>query len=39
MYNQMTTTIDDVIKTHNADGYLIAVSDDSVKYMHQMSFG
>ena len=39
MYSQMATTIDDVLKAHNTDGYLIAVSDGSVKYMHQMSFG
>ena len=38
MYNQMATTIKDVLKTHNKDGYLIAVSDGSVKHMHQMSF-
>ena len=35
----MATTIDDVFKAHNKDGYLIAVSDGSVKHMHQMSFG
>ena len=34
----MATTIDDVLKAHNKDGYLIAVSDGSVKHMHQMSF-
>ena len=39
MYNQMATTIEDVLKAHNADGYLIAVSDGSVKHMHRMSFG
>ena len=39
MYNQMATTIDDVLKVHNIDRYLIAVSDGSVKHMHQMSFG
>ena len=35
----MTTTIDDVLKAHHKYGYLIAVSDRSVKHMHQMSFG
>ena len=39
MYNQMATTIDDVLKAHNKDGYLIVISDGSVKHMHQMSFG
>ena len=39
MYNQMATTVKDVLKARNADGYLIAVSDGSVKHMHQMSFG
>ena len=28
-----------MLKAHNEDGYLIAVSDGSVKHMHQMSFG
>ena len=35
----MATTIDDVIKVHHDDGYLIAVSDRSVKHTHQMNFG
>ena len=38
IYNQIATTIDDVLKAHNKDGYLIAVSDGSVKHVHQMSF-
>ena len=38
MYNQMTTAINDMLKAHDADGYLIAVSDGSVKHMYQMSF-
>ena len=37
-YDKMTTTIDDVLRAHNKDGYLIAVSDGSVKHTHQMSF-
>ena len=39
MYNQMAKTIKDVLKAHNKDGYLIVVSDGSVKHMHQMNFG
>ena len=35
----MATTIDDVLTAHDKDVYLIAVSDGSVKHMHQMSFG
>ena len=35
----MTTIIIDVLKAHDKDGYSIAVSDGSVKYMHRMSFG
>ena len=38
-YNKMEATIEDVLKAHDEDGYLIAVSDGSVKHMHQMSFG
>ena len=38
-YNEMDTTIDDVLTTHSKEGYLMAVSDGSVKHMHQMSFG
>ena len=32
-------TIKDILQAHDKDGYLIAVSDGSVKHMHQMSFG
>ena len=35
----MATAIDDMLKAHNEDGYLIVVSDGSVKHMHQMIFG
>ena len=35
----METIIEDVLKAHIEDGYLIAVSDGSVKYIHQMRFG
>ena len=35
----MEATIKDVLKAHDEDGYLIVVSDGSVKHMHQMSFG
>ena len=38
MYNQMATTIDDVLKAHDENGYLIAVSGGSVKHTHQMNF-
>ena len=38
-YNKMEATIKDVLKDHDEDGYLIAVSDGSVKHTHQMSFG
>ena len=31
--------VDDVLKAHDNDGYLIAVSDGSVKHTHQMGFG
>ena len=37
-YNKMKAIIEVVLKAHNEDGYLIAVSDGSVKHMHQMSF-
>ena len=37
-YNQIDTTIEDVLKANDKDGYLIAVSDGSVRHMHQMSF-
>ena len=35
----MATTIDDVLKAHNENGYLIVISNGSVKHMHQMIFG
>ena len=35
----MAITIDDVLKAHDKDGYLIAVSNGFVKYMHHMCFG
>ena len=38
-YNQMDITIEGVFKANNKDEYLIAISDGSVKHMHQMSFG
>ena len=38
MHNQMITTINDVLKAHSVDGYLITVSDGSVKHMHQIRF-
>ena len=38
-YGKMDTTIDDVLRVHNKEGYLIAVSDGSVRHTHQMSFG
>ena len=38
-YNKMEATIEDVLKAHDEDGYLIAVLDGSVKHIHQMSFG
>ena len=38
-YNQIATIIEDVPKAHDDNGYLIAVSDGSVKHMYQMSFG
>ena len=38
-YNIMEKTIEDVLRAHDEDGYLIAVSDGLVKHMHQMSFG
>ena len=39
IYNQMVTIIGDVLKAHDTDEYLIAVSDGSVKHTQQMSFG
>ena len=38
-YNKMEATNEDVLKAHDEDGYLIVVSDGSVKHMYQMSFG
>ena len=38
-YNIIEKTIEDILQAHDEDGYLIAVSDGSVKHMHQMSFG
>ena len=35
----MEATIEDMLKDHDEDGYLIVVSDGSVKHMHQMSSG
>ena len=35
----MDTTINDVLAAHNIEGYLVAVSDGSVQYMHQIRFG
>ena len=35
----MATTINDVLKAHDKDRYLTAVLKESVKHMHQMSFG
>ena len=31
--------IDDALAAHYKDGYLVVVSNGSVKHMHQMSFG
>ena len=38
-YGKMDTTIDNVLRVHDKDGYLVAVSDRSVRHTHQMSFG
>ena len=35
----MDTTINDVLRAHDKEGYLIVVSDRSVQHTHQMSFG
>ena len=35
----MDITKDDVLLAHDKDGYLVAVSDGSVRHTHQMSFG
>ena len=32
--NRMDITIDDVLRTHNKDGYLVAVSDGSIRHIH-----
>ena len=37
-YNIIKKTIEDALRAYNEDEYLIAVSDGSVKHMHQMSF-
>ena len=37
-YNQMDTTIEDILKANNKDRFLIAVLDGSIKHMHQISF-
>ena len=34
----MDATIDDVLTAHEKEGYLVAVSDGSVKHMYHMSF-
>ena len=38
-YNSMDITIDDVLRAHDKDGYVVAVSDGSVRHTHQISFG
>ena len=38
-YDKMNITIDDVLMAHDKGGYLVAVSDGSVKHIHQMIFG
>ena len=38
-YNCMDITIDDVLRAHDKDGHLVAVSDGSVRNTHEMSFG
>ena len=38
-YNKMDTTINNLLAVYNKEGYILAVSDGSVKYMHQVSFG
>ena len=35
----MVTTINEVLKAHDEDRYLIAASDRSIKHMHHISFG
>ena len=35
----METTIKEILKANDKDGYLIAVSDELVKCMHQINFG
>ena len=36
--NKTTATINDMLIAHNKEGYLIAVTDGSVKHMHQVNF-
>ena len=38
-YDKMETTIDDVLRAQDKYGYLLAVSDGSVRHTHQMIFG
>ena len=38
-YKYMDITIDDVLRAHNKDGHLVAVSDGLVRNTHEMSFG
>ena len=38
-YNCMDITIDEVLRAHDKDGHLVAVSDGSVQNTHEMSFG
>ena len=35
----MLTTIEDIIYYHDKEGFLLSVSDGSVKHIHNMSFG
>ena len=35
----MDITINNVLRAHDKDGYLVAASDGSVQHTHQMSFG
>ena len=38
-YSKTDIMIDDVLRAHDKEGYLIAVSNGSVQHTHQMSFG
>ena len=38
-YNNMDTMINDVLAAHNKEGYLVAISDGSVKNLYQIRFG